>query len=234
MASTANTTAAKTPGKDSKGGKSSTAVAATRWQDMNQQERDRALSDAQHGNQRALSTVMAGALEDDHLRDLLANLPNHAREYLIATVYGKDNNLMKLTLTAKATQLENDLKGDGKPSPLEQMLIERVVTCWLAAYLADLETEGMLQSQVSLTKAAFYEQRRERAHARHLGAVLALARVRRLLAPVIAQVNIAGPGAQQLNVAAPGSPGNAKSSAPKERDPLALAENQDGQSGTID
>lgn len=60
-----------------------------------------------------------------------------------------------------------------------------------------------MQASVSLPKAALYEQRRDRAHARHLSAVLALAKVGRLLARVVAQVHIAQPSAHQLNIATP-------------------------------
>lgn len=183
---------------------SSTAVATTRWQDLSPKERERLVSNAQSGDRQAMYKVMDGAAEDEHLRNTLLNLPQHAREYLVGTVYGTNNHLMRQMLVTKASILEDQLKADGKPSALEQMLIERVATCWLAASLADLEVEKLMQSGISLTKAAFHEQRRERAHARHLSAMLALAKVRRLLAPVVAQVNIAQPGAQQLNVAALG------------------------------
>ncbi|MGZ6321723.1 MAG: hypothetical protein ACXWQR_20775 [Ktedonobacterales bacterium] len=183
--------------------KNSTAVATTRWQDLSQKERERLVSDAQRGDKQAMYRVMEGAAENEHLRNTLLNLPQHAREYLVGTVYGTDNHLMRQMLVTKATMLEDQLKADGKPSALERMLIERVATCWLAAYLAELETERVMQSGATLTKAAYYEQRRDRAHARHLSAMLALAKVRRLLAPVVAQVNIAQPGAQQLNIATP-------------------------------
>jgi hypothetical protein len=46
-----------------------------------------------------------------------------------------------------------------------------------------------------------WEMLKSRAHRRYLDAILALAKVRRLLVPAIGQVNIAEAGAQQLNAA---------------------------------
>jgi len=52
-----------------------------------------------------------------------------------------------------------------------------------------------------------------RAHRRYLGACVALARVRRLLYPMVAQINVAQPGAQQVNMATPGGASGASASA---------------------
>jgi hypothetical protein len=58
---------------------------------------------------------------------------------------------------------------------------------------------------MTLGQLTFYQARQDRAHKRYLSAVESLARVRRLLYPTLAQVNIAQPGANQLNLAAPGA-----------------------------
>lgn len=107
----------------------------------------------------------------------------------------------------QAQTLEQELAGP-HPSPLERVLCERIASCWLDAHLADLSSADWLKRD-GMNRAAgdYCLRRQDRAHARFVGAVVALARVRRLLAPpLVAQVNIAQPGAQQLNIAAPAIP----------------------------
>lgn len=53
--------------------------------------------------------------------------------------------------------------------------------------------------ELGLAQADYYRRCVDRAHRRYLSAIRTLALVRRLLRPVVAQVNI---GAQQVNVSA--------------------------------
>ncbi len=92
------------------------------------------------------------------------------------------------------------------PTPLERTLCERIASCWLDVQLADLVFAAKRKAGMSFAADDYYQRRQDRAHARFLAAVQALARVRRLLAPVVAQVNIAHPGEQEVNLAAPGPP----------------------------
>jgi hypothetical protein len=72
-------------------------------------------------------------------------------------------------------------------SPLEKLLIQRVVLCWLACHAAEVERAERLQSGTSeLLKAA--DKRVDRAHTRFLSATKALASVRKLLAPSVPKV----------------------------------------------
>jgi hypothetical protein len=84
---------------------------------------------------------------------------------------------------------------------LERLLAEQVATSWAALQLADLDAS---KEQGWLERAEFYDRRHHWAHKRYVDSVVALARVRRLLTPLVAQVNIAEAGAQQLNVAGQG------------------------------
>jgi len=53
----------------------------------------------------------------------------------------------------------------------------------------------------SHARLSFYDRATERAQADHVRAITALARLRKLRLPYVAQVNIAAPGAQQANIA---------------------------------
>jgi hypothetical protein len=81
------------------------------------------------------------------------------------------------------------------PTPLERLLAERVVACWLQVQDADVR---YAQGQQGCTPAqgTYHQRRMDRAHRRFLSAVRTLALVRRLALPVpLAQVNINPPGA---------------------------------------
>ena len=80
-----------------------------------------------------------------------------------------------------------------QPTPLERLLSERIALCWLQVQQAELwAVRHVTQPD------AWSEQRLDRAQARFLAAVKALAQVRKLLQPrTTVQVNIAQ---QQVNV----------------------------------
>jgi hypothetical protein len=81
------------------------------------------------------------------------------------------------------------------PSPLERLLVERILLSWLQVHSGDLE----LAQYEGSTEGGTYRQRQvDRGHRRYLHAVRALAQVRRLLVPAL-QVNI---GERQVNVGA--------------------------------
>jgi hypothetical protein len=85
--------------------------------------------------------------------------------------------------------MRTELSGPN-PTPVERLLVERIVTCWLQLQDADLcFTQA---TDLSLRQGDYHQRRIDRAHNRFLTAVKALATVRRLAVPVlIGQVNIA-------------------------------------------
>lgn len=123
-----------------------------------------------------------------------------ARNLLVEATFGEDL-LQRETFARQAEAMKRELAGPN-PTPLELALAARVATCWLDANLSDMMFGYRLIKGANLAIAEHHERRRDRAHQRYVSAVLALARARRLLLPVMQQVNIAQPGAQQLNLAA--------------------------------
>jgi hypothetical protein len=87
------------------------------------------------------------------------------------------------------------------PPPLERLLIEQVVLCWLHFNLLDLEYTNIMSASISASTADHSERRLSAAQRRYLRACEALARIRKLARTTPAlQVNIATGGGQQINL----------------------------------
>ena len=121
------------------------------------------------------------------------NLAAHVEETLIRKIAGQDLALSE-GLRRKLDSLRAELGGPA-PSPLERLLVERIVACWL--HLHHLEAVYAGRDNMSLELATYYQRSLSAAHKRYLSAIKALAVVRKLAVPVL-QVNIAK---KQVNVA---------------------------------
>lgn len=104
------------------------------------------------------------------------------------------NLLVQETIARKCAALTQELAGP-TPSPLERLLVERIVLCWLHLHYA--EALYLQSKDLSIRQAAFHQQRISKAQARYLSAIRTLAQVRRLGVPAV-QINVGG---QQVNVA---------------------------------
>jgi hypothetical protein len=102
-------------------------------------------------------------------------------------VAGKNLLLLEAT-QRKAEQLRAELAGPA-PSPLERLLVERVVACWLQTNFADASYAQLKGNDPAQHTAAL--RRQNSAQQRYLQAVKALATVRKLLRPAPAPVEIA-------------------------------------------
>jgi hypothetical protein len=160
---------------------------------------------AQNGDQTALPGLRE-LLKLPEVVDLLGgDLARRAQETLIAKFSGQ-NLLFRESLSRKLDLLRADLAGP-TPMPLERLLVERVVACWL--HLHHLEFVYAGKDSMSLELGAYYQRSLSAAQKRYLSAIKTLALVRKLALPVL-QVNIArrqvNVGQAQLNAAAPGEP----------------------------
>lgn len=136
-------------------------------------------------------------LKDPALVDRLGgNLARQAQLVLIDKFCGK-NLLYRESLPRKLELLRADLAGPN-PTPLERLLAERVVACWL--HLHHLEAIYYGTDGMALELARHYQRCISQAQRRYLAAVKTLAAVRKLALPVL-QVNVAE--SQQINVGAP-------------------------------
>jgi hypothetical protein len=129
------------------------------------------------------------------------DLAHRAQKMLIGRFSGK-NLLLKESLTHKLDQLRAELAGPN-PTPLERLLVERVVTCWLQIH--HLELLYADRDNITLTLGIYFQRCITAAQKRYLAAIKTLAVVRKLAVPVL-QVNIAR---KQVNVAGPAPVGAA-------------------------
>jgi hypothetical protein len=136
-------------------------------------------------------------MRNPNLVDILGgDLARHAEQLIINAAAGKRLGFREAVL-GKMELMRQELAGPN-PSPLERLLVERVVACWLQLQNADiLLAQG--EARLSISQAEYHQRRCDRAHKRYLGAIRTLATVRKLALPVL-QVNIAR---KQVNVAGP-------------------------------
>lgn len=107
---------------------------------------------------------------------------------------GKVDVEREACMNHKIKVMKVELLGED-PSPLERILVDRIVLCWMQANLTTVM--DVCSDKLNARSAAEYQNKRqERSHRLFLSAVKALAQVRRLQAPSV-QVNIAE---RQVNV----------------------------------
>jgi hypothetical protein len=150
---------------------------------------------AESGDARTLP-VIREMLKDPRWVEKWGNLAKHAERAFVNKAACKDLGVRE-GLLRKLELLRAELAGPS-PTPLEQLLVARVVSCWLQVHDADVRYARDWPN-MSLAQAKFYEHRMDRTHKRYLSAIKTLALVRKLVLPVL-QVNIAE---KQVNVAGP-------------------------------
>lgn len=169
---------------------------------------------AQRGDRKAMDALRPAMREiwGEQWETHLTSPADAVRDKLLEATLG-DNLLVCEAWVRRAEALQRELEGPAA-TPLERILCERIATCWLDAQLADMTFATKSAASMTFAAGDYWQRRQERAQRRYLDATLALARVRRLLAPVVAQVNIAQPGAQQLNIASPAQPATPANATP--------------------
>jgi len=150
---------------------------------------------AEKGDKAALPALREVLKDPAYVDALGGDLARQAQLTLITRFSGQ-NLLFKESLTRKLELLRAELAGP-TPTPLETLLVERIVACWL--HLHHLELIYASKDSMSLELGTYYQRSIDRAQRRYLSAIKALALVRKLALPVL-QVNIAK---KQVNVAGP-------------------------------
>jgi hypothetical protein len=148
----------------------------------------------QKGDKTALPALWEVLKDPAEVDRLGGDLARQAQLTLINKFISGQNLLFKEALIRKLALLQAELAG-ASPTPLERLLVGRVVACWLHLY--HLELMYASQEKMSLELGMYYQRSLDRAHKRYLSAIKTLALVRKLALPVL-QVNIAR---KQVNVA---------------------------------
>jgi hypothetical protein len=148
---------------------------------------------AQKGDKTALPALREMLKDPGLVNALGGDLAMQAQLTLINKFSG-ENLLYKESLTRKVRLLRDELAGSN-PTPLENLLVERIVACWL--HLHHLEVIYAGKESMSLELGSYYQRSISWAQKRYLAAIKTLAVVRKLAVPVL-QFNIAK---RQVNVA---------------------------------
>jgi hypothetical protein len=98
------------------------------------------------------------------------------------------NLMLRESVERKAAQMRAELAGPG-PSPLERLLVERVVACWLQTQYADTIYAQTQEASPAQHNALL--KRQAGAQHRYLQAIKILATVRKLLKPAVSPVDLA-------------------------------------------
>ena len=153
------------------------------------------------GDKAALETLRKDHPEvlSDYM-GVLGDLRSTIESVLLDTFIGEDLPITRLGVEHKLAELREELAGPGS-SPLERLLIERIVISWVEASRADLVAATSMKGEAPLKERQHYLKVQDRATRRFLHACKVLAQVRKLLGPNI-QVNIAE---RQVNVSSGGS-----------------------------
>jgi hypothetical protein len=154
---------------------------------LEREEVNQLLGRAQAGDLTALPQLQAFLDSRPEIWKRAGDLAGHVREALLTLASGQ-SLLAREALSRRMNQLEEDLAGPS-PSPLEQLLVQRVVLTWAQAHLGDLD---VLQAQLNGSPQGPHLQRRQdSSHRRYLTAIKALATVRKLLKPGLSPVELA-------------------------------------------
>ena len=151
---------------------------------------------AEQGNRAAYETLLGRLANSPGAWCRLGALMNPPEGTIPDSQIATTRLVSRKVYQERCAQMARELAGP-QTSPLEHLLIDRIVACWLHLHLAET-TYAMQGPGLSLPRHVFHEQRISAAHRRYLMAIRTLAQVRRLQVPSV-QVNIAE---QQLNVAA--------------------------------
>jgi hypothetical protein len=119
----------------------------------------------------------------------------------------REQHVIAEALSRQVAAMRSELGGPS-PSPLEALLADRVIACWLQLHLAERRLAHRFDQDEAPSWALLdhYQNWLDRSQRRYLAAIKTLATVRRLQVPIlIGQVNVAANGGKQVNVAASGT-----------------------------
>jgi hypothetical protein len=153
------------------------------------------VAQAQDGDEEALRHVGKILQEVPDLAQILSDLARDAERAFIERTSGGDP-LIKKALLVQLENMRQEVAGTAAP-PLERLLAERIVACWLQLHYAELLYVQNLPD-FAQEQDEYYQKRLDRLNRRYLSAIRSLAQVRKLLKPSVAQVNI---GEKQINMA---------------------------------
>lgn len=135
-------------------------------------------------------------------RELWAIAGNLAEQAALQLASGIDGPaILKESLVQGWDALRDELGYEIAP-PLEKLLVEQVVLCWLRHNMLELQYTNAMNKGMTVATGDLLNRRLAASQRRYLRACETLARIRKMMRSTPAlQVNIAAAGGQQVNVA---------------------------------
>lgn len=146
---------------------------------------------AEKGEEEAIPEIRQILSEQPDLAWHFVDVAQVAEDALIEKMTSEEDLAAKEILRFQLEAMREEIAGEN-PSPLERLLVERVVATWLQIQLFEgLYANGMSKS-MTIAQGNFYQKRLDQTHRRHLSAIRALVQIRKLLkGSTITQINIA-------------------------------------------
>lgn len=153
------------------------------------------IDDANHSRKGSKEALVKLLDEYPELATLGGDVASKAENSILETATG-GNVLVKETTRRQLATMRQKLARptDGE---LERLLVDRVVLCWLSLHAAERGRADEWRPSIGPAMADFWDRHVSKLNADYLNACKTLATVRRLLRPMVAQVNIAQQ--QQVN-----------------------------------
>lgn len=137
--------------------------------------------------------------EDPELWQAAGNMAKRTLDHLCRTYY-QQSAYVQECVQRRVEKMREEF-GYGQASPLERLLIEQVLVCYVNLYVLEINSAGKLCESHSRETGLYWDRRLTGAQRRFRRACESLARIRKLLRNTPAlQFNIATSGGQQMNL----------------------------------
>jgi hypothetical protein len=159
---------------------------------------------AQKGDEATLPELRRMLQVPEVVRQFGGELAEKVVVSFASAMAGAKNLAFREALLRKLELMRAELLGDN-PTPVERLLVERVVACWVQVQEAELRfARG--QGDLTIRQSDFLQRRMDSTHRRYLAALKALALVRKLAVPAL-QINLARKQVNVVTSAATGTTG---------------------------
>jgi hypothetical protein len=131
---------------------------------------------ANRGDAASLKSLRQALDEHPEIWRKAGNLASHVEQTWIRLAAGR-NALALESIQRESDRMRKELLGTS-PTPIEKLLVDQVIACWLQLKHAEISAGSGRQS--SLMQGRFHDQRLQKAQRRYMGALKMLAEIRRL------------------------------------------------------
>jgi hypothetical protein len=165
----------------------STTTTTASKQDEVLERLQRLVQRAEQGDEGVLGELRAALDVNPWVWERYGDLAQQSQAAWLQLIAGK-NLLLQESTRRKAERLRSELAGPA-PSPVEGLLVERVIACWLQTHYADTVYAQMKGNAPGQHAAAV--RRQNSAQQRYLQAMRALVTIRKLLRPAPSPLDLA-------------------------------------------